>query len=93
MAQEKLPPGIHFAKETHELMVDCAEEFIHLLTFQANEICNRTSKTGYIALQHVTQACEELGFEEYIREIKDVSVKYDRQLKIMQKVDVLGGRG
>ena len=86
MAQELLPKGINLSKDTHDLILACALEFIQLLTFQANEICQKQTRNGFIGLQHVVKACEELGFHEYVREIEAVTAIYDRQLKLMQRV-------
>lgn len=87
MAQELLPEGLNFTRDTHDLIVSCALEFIHLLTFQANEICQKETNNGYISLQHVLRACEELGFQEYIAEIESATNMYERELRTLQKVD------
>lgn len=89
MAQEHLPDGLNFTRDTHDLILACALEFVQLLTFQANEICQKETRNGFIGLQHVVKACEELGFHDYIREIEAVTEVYDRQLKMMQKVMTL----
>ena len=86
MAQELLPKGIILSKDTHDLILACALEFIQLLTFQANEICQKQTRNGFIGLQHVVKACDELGFHEYVCEIEAVTAIYDQQLKQMQKV-------
>jgi down-regulator of transcription 1 len=86
MAQELLPEGINLSKDTHNLILACAVEFLHMLTFQANEICQKESRSGFIGLQHVVKACEQLGFHEYVCEIEAVTAIYDRQLKLMQRV-------
>jgi hypothetical protein len=87
MAQELLPKGINLSKDTHDLILACALEFIQLLTFQANEICQKQTRNGFIGLQHVVKACEELGFHEYVYEIEAVTAIYDQQLKLMQRVN------
>ena len=88
MAQELLPEGICLSKDTHDLIQACALEFLHMLTYQANEICQKESRNGFIGLQHVVRACEELGFHEYICEIQAVTAIYERQLKMMQRVRI-----
>ena len=88
MAQELLPEGLNLSKDTHDLILACAQEFIQLLTFQANEICQKKTRNGFIGLQHVVQACEELGFQEYVCEIEAVTAIYDQQLKMMQRVRI-----
>jgi down-regulator of transcription 1 len=86
MAQELLPDGLNLSRDTHNLILACALEFIQMLTFQANQICQKETRNGFIGLQHVVKACEELGFHEYVREIEAVTAVYERQLKVMQKV-------
>jgi down-regulator of transcription 1 len=86
MAQELLPKGLNLSRDTHDLILAFAVEFIQMLTYQANEICQKETNNGYIALQHVVRACEELGFEEYVCEIQAVTTAYDRQIRMMQKV-------
>jgi len=90
MAQEFLPEGYNLSSETHNLIQSFALEFVQLLTFQANEICQKECRNGFIGLQHVTRACEELGFKDYVDEIEAVTAVYDRQMKLTQKVGILG---
>jgi down-regulator of transcription 1 len=89
MAQELLPDGLNLSKDTHNLILSCAIEFVQMLTFQANEICQKETRNGFIGLQHVIKACKELGFQEYICEIEAVTAIYDQQLKMMQRVSIL----
>lgn len=86
MAQELLPKGINLSKETHNLIHSLALEFLQMLTFQANEICQKENKNGFLGLVHVVKACEQLGFQEYVCEIENVTAIYDRQCKLLQKV-------
>jgi len=86
MAQELLPDGLNLGRDTHDLILSFAIEFIHMLTFQANEICQKETRNGFIGLQHVVKACSELGFHEYICEIQAVTTVYDRHIRMMQKV-------
>ena len=92
MAQELLPEGINFSRDTHDLILSFAHEFLHMVTFQANEICQKETKNGYIGLHHVVRACRELGFQEYVDEIEEVGEVYDRELKVLQKVRLRVGR-
>lgn len=43
------------------------EEFIHLLSSEANEICNQKSKKT-ISAEHVLDALEKLGFNDFKRD-------------------------
>lgn len=46
-------------------------EFIHLVSSEANEICNRQQKKTILP-EHVFQALQGLGFNSYIEEVKSV---------------------
>ncbi|XP_015749287.1 PREDICTED: protein Dr1-like [Acropora digitifera] len=46
-------------------------EFIHLVSSEANEICNRQLKKTILP-EHVFQALQGLGFTSYIEEVKSV---------------------
>jgi hypothetical protein len=92
MAEELLPDGMSMDKDTRELVVSCAQEFVHMLTFQANEIAQKETRNGYMRLDHVVRACEELGFADYRDEIEAVSSVYDQQLKTNQRVTSHGLR-
>ena len=86
LAQDLLPRDLTLAEDTHDLIQAFALEFIQLLTSQANEICQRERMNGFLGLQHVVRACQELGFEEYVDEIEAVSAVFERQVKFLQKV-------
>jgi down-regulator of transcription 1 len=86
LAQDLLPEDLNLSDDTHNLIQACALEFIQLLTFQANEICQRESRNGFLGLQHVVRACQELGFQEYVCEIEAVSAVFEKQVKFLQKV-------
>ena len=92
LAQDLLPGDLNLSEDTHDLIQACALEFIQLLTFQANEICQRESRNGFLGLQHVVRACGELGFQEYVGEIEAVSAVFERQIKFLQKVSPLESR-
>ncbi|XP_069795374.1 protein Dr1 isoform X1 [Narcine bancroftii] len=86
MIKETLP-NVRVANEARELVVSCCTEFIHLISSEANEICNKSEKKT-ISPEHVIQgntfdgkrtskikkrlALESLGFCSYISEVKEV---------------------
>lgn len=88
MAQELLPKDIYLSRETHDLILSFAIEFIHMLTYQANQICQKQNKNVFLGWQHVVKACEELGFQEYVGEIEAVVMEHEQQLKATQKVSL-----
>uniref|UniRef100_A0A8C6SAF3 Protein Dr1 n=1 Tax=Neogobius melanostomus TaxID=47308 RepID=A0A8C6SAF3_9GOBI len=70
MIKEVLP-NVRVANDARELVVNCCTEFIHLISSEANEICNKSDKKT-ISPEHVINALESLGFGSYITEVKDV---------------------
>ncbi|MBN3298622.1 NC2B protein, partial [Amia calva] len=70
MIKETLP-NVRVANDARELVVNCCTEFIHLISSEANEICNKSEKKT-ISPEHVIHALESLGFASYITEVKDV---------------------
>ena len=81
LISELLPADLTFAKESRDLLIDCCVEFIHLVSSEANEICERETKKT-ISADHVIQALTELGFEDYVQEIKDIAVEHKEQQKV-----------
>ncbi|OLL22399.1 Negative cofactor 2 complex subunit beta [Neolecta irregularis DAH-3] len=81
---EILPVDLTFNKETRDLLIDCCVEFVHLISSEANEICERESKKT-IAAEHVIKALEDLGFNDYIADIKEVAAEHKEQQKSKEK--------
>ena len=71
LIQEYLPRDLSCAKDTRDLLIDCCVEFIHLVSSEANETCEKESKKT-IAPDHVVKALVDLGFEKYTHEVRDV---------------------
>ncbi|XP_059608730.1 protein Dr1 [Phlebotomus argentipes] len=68
---KELIPSIRVANESRELILNCCTEFIHLISSEANEVCNlRNKKT--INAEHVLEALERLGFKDYKQEAEAV---------------------
>ncbi|XP_055694657.1 protein Dr1 [Lutzomyia longipalpis] len=68
---KELIPSIRVANESRELILNCCTEFIHLISSEANEVCNlRNKKT--INAEHVLEALERLGFRDYKQEAEAV---------------------
>lgn len=49
---KELVPSVRIANEARELVLNCCTEFIHLLSSEANEICNQLNKKT-INAEHV----------------------------------------
>lgn len=62
---EMLPPGVVCARETRDLLIDCSVEFIHLVSSEANAVCERSGRKTMIA-EHVAEALKTLGFEAFL---------------------------
>lgn len=69
MITEMLPSGVGAPKETRELLLLCCTEFIHLLSSESNDICDKSGKKT-ISPEHVMEALKNLGFGSYIDEVK-----------------------
>uniref|UniRef100_A0A8C2LPL3 Protein Dr1 n=1 Tax=Cricetulus griseus TaxID=10029 RepID=A0A8C2LPL3_CRIGR len=64
-------PNVRVARhDARELVVNCCTEFIHFMSSEANEICNKSEKKT-ISPEHVIQALESLDFGSYISEVKE----------------------
>ncbi|KAJ3485040.1 hypothetical protein NLI96_g5239 [Meripilus lineatus] len=59
-------------------------EFIHLISSEANEICEQESKKT-IAPEHIISALKRLGFESFTTEVEDVLKDHKQQLKEREK--------
>ncbi|KAI0728760.1 histone-fold-containing protein [Fomitopsis betulina] len=84
MITELLPPEVSCAKETRDLVIECCVEFIHLISSEANEICEKESKKT-IAPEHIISALKHLGFESFTAEVVDVLKDHKQQQKDREK--------
>ena len=71
-------PGMPFARETRDLLIECCVEFITLISSEANEIAEKDAKKT-IACEHVTTALEQLGYPDYVPEIVKVAQEHKTQ--------------
>ncbi|KAJ7095177.1 histone-fold-containing protein [Mycena belliarum] len=84
MITELLPADIVCAKETRDLVIECCVEFIHLISSEANEICEQESKKT-IAPEHIIGALKRLGFDSFTTEVEDVLKEHKQQQKDREK--------
>ncbi|KAL3870347.1 hypothetical protein ACJMK2_038420 [Sinanodonta woodiana] len=61
---KELIPSVRVANDARELILNCCTEFIHLVSSEANEICNKLNKKT-ISPDHVLAALDSLGFGAY----------------------------
>ncbi|KAI0356584.1 histone-fold-containing protein [Trametes cingulata] len=80
MIAELLPTDVTCAKETRDLIIECCVEFIHLISSEANEICEQESKKT-IAPEHIISALKRLGFESFTEEVESVLKDHKQQQK------------
>ncbi|ESO98578.1 hypothetical protein LOTGIDRAFT_68595, partial [Lottia gigantea] len=64
---KELTPSIRVANDARELILNCCTEFIHLVSSEANDMCNKQSKKT-ISAEHVLAALDNLGFGAYKEE-------------------------
>lgn len=81
LIQDYLPSDMSCAKDTRDLLIECCVEFIHLVSSEANEACEKDSKKT-IAPDHVVKALVDLGFEKYTREVQDVLNDHKQHQKV-----------
>lgn len=91
---KELVPSIRIANEARELVLNCCTEFIHLLSSEANEICNQMHKKT-INAEHVLVALERLGFGDYqaeaeavLKDCKAVAAKRRRQSTRLENLGI-----
>lgn len=85
---------VRVANEARELILSCCTEFIHLVSSEANDICNTQNKKT-INAEHVLQALEKLGYGEFkkdaedaLAECKDVAAKKRRQSTRLENLGI-----
>ncbi|KAF5388196.1 hypothetical protein D9615_000195 [Tricholomella constricta] len=84
MISDLLPSDVVCAKETRDLVIECCVEFIHLISSEANEICEQESKKT-IAPEHIIAALKRLGFDSFTTEVEDVLKDHKQQQKDREK--------
>ncbi|EAT84695.1 hypothetical protein HBI56_177630 [Parastagonospora nodorum] len=77
-------PGMTFAKDSRDLLIECCVEFITLISSEANEIAEKDAKKT-IACEHVKAALEELDFGDYVPAVLDVAQDYKKQQQNREK--------
>ncbi|XP_033643463.1 protein Dr1-like [Asterias rubens] len=68
---KELLPSVRVSNDSRELILNCCTEFIHLLSSEANDVCNKSLKKT-ISPEHVLAALDSLGFGAYLEECKSV---------------------
>ncbi|KAJ8729538.1 hypothetical protein PYW08_001119 [Mythimna loreyi] len=91
---KELVPSVRVAFESRELILNCCTEFIHLLSSEANEVCNQSNKKT-INAEHVLTALDRLGFSDYtleaeavLKDCKAVAAKRRRQSTRLENLGI-----
>lgn len=78
-------PNHRVANDSRELILNCCTEFIHLISSEANDVCNKRNKKT-INAEHVLEALDRLGFPDYkaeaeavLNDCKEVAAKRRKQ--------------
>ena len=67
--KERLPKDMKLGSDTADLVLECCNSLIHILSSTANEISDKQKRTTILP-EDVLQAVEELGFESYLGSLK-----------------------
>ena len=65
-------------------MGECCIEFIHLISSEANEICEKGSKKT-INGEHVQLALKALGFDDYVSAVYESQQEFQKNVKETQR--------
>ncbi|XP_037032990.1 protein Dr1 [Bradysia coprophila] len=91
---KELVPTIRVANDSRELILNCCTEFIHLISSEANEVCNQRNKKT-INAEHVLEALDRLGFKDYkndaeavLNDCKAVAAKRRRQSTRLENLGI-----
>ncbi|XP_014098710.1 protein Dr1 [Bactrocera oleae] len=91
---KELVPSVRVANESRELILNCCTEFIHLISSEANDVCNRRNKKT-INAEHVLEALDRLGFCDYkqeaeavLNDCKEVAAKRRRQSTRLENLGI-----
>lgn len=68
---KEIVPSVRVANESRELILNCCTEFIHLISSEANEICNQKNKKT-ISAEHILEGLNKLGFSDFTRDALNV---------------------
>jgi down-regulator of transcription 1 len=80
-------------KPARDLLINCALEFLKMLSSEANDISERESKKT-ISLEHIETALKELGFGDYIPGCREVVEEWkETQKKRIDRGERMKGFG
>ncbi|KAM0688333.1 negative cofactor 2 transcription regulator complex subunit ncb2 [Conglomerata obtusa] len=68
-------------KDVKDIVMQCAIEFVHLITSEANELCEKECRKT-ITHDHVYKALENLGYTHYVKECEEVYAEHTNLAKM-----------
>lgn len=69
LIKKHLPQELRVSNDTVDMLYKCCNEFVQAVYSEANEISAKDNKTT-ITPDHITQAMQELGFDDFLEEVK-----------------------
>ncbi|KAL7412595.1 histone-fold-containing protein [Mrakia frigida] len=81
LINDLMPDDVQCAKDSREVITACCIEFIHLISSEANDACEKDQKKT-IAPEHVVSALKALGFDTYIEEVEGVLDEHKEHVKV-----------
>jgi len=71
-------PDLRVSVDSRDMLVNFCNEFIHLVSSESNDICNKLEKKT-IMPEHVTAALKQLGYGQYVSECEEVAHECKKQ--------------
>ena len=84
LIKDFLPSEMGCVKETKQVIMNCCIEFIHLITSEANDACEKQGKKT-INGEHIISALQELGFAEFVPQVQATFEEFKNQTKLSSK--------
>ncbi|CDZ96311.1 histone-fold-containing protein [Phaffia rhodozyma] len=83
LINEIMPDHMSCPKDSRDFVTACCVEFIHLISSEANDACEKDQKKT-ISPEHVVSALKSLGFDDYIEEVEGVLDEHKEHQKVRQ---------
>ena len=90
IVMDVLPDNFTCPRDTRDLLVACATEFVHLVASEANEGCEKAGRKT-ITPEHLVEALRNLGFPDYVPEVEGAWGEQQEAAKV--KAERQKGRG
>eukprot|EP00455_Lapot_gusevi_P052335 TRINITY_DN7953_c0_g1_i2.p1 TRINITY_DN7953_c0_g1~~TRINITY_DN7953_c0_g1_i2.p1 ORF type:complete len:203 (+),score=41.68 TRINITY_DN7953_c0_g1_i2:59-610(+) len=84
LIKEHLPPNLKCSNEVRDLVLECCNEFVNLISSEASVVC-ASDKKNMIGPQHLITALEKLEFRSYIPEVQALLQNHQEEAKETRK--------